>query len=51
MFAGTTVPSWIVAGTTGHAANGWEIQERFLLDVQNDGADDYDDGQEDSDFP
>ena len=51
MFIGATIPSWVLTWTTGHTANGWEVEERFLFDVQDDGDDDDDDGDEDADFP
>ena len=51
MFAWAAIPSWILTGSAGDSADGWEVEERFLFDVQNDGEDEYDDGSEDSDFP
>ncbi len=51
VFAWAAIPSWILTGSAGDSADGWEVEERFLFDVQNDGEDEYDDGSEDSDFP
>jgi hypothetical protein len=51
MFAGTAIPPWILTGTAWHPPDGWEVEERFLFDVQYDREDEYDDGDEDADSP
>lgn len=51
MFAGTAIPTWILTGTAWHPPDGWEVEERFLFDVQYDREDEYDDGDEDADSP